>query len=179
MQTSPITIFLIGNKSDLPEEVNLNEAETWINQREQTGATKVEHVRISAKANSMIEGLFDKVFAKSNLPIELGPKRHRRVTVKEYSLAVSHLDKSSRLDEHGNCDTNKEKLQSMTNAIAFHCPSERRPSIETEVLLAISKVRTVVVDSDVTTHDVAKVPSTRNGSKVKKQLCKLTGLVLH
>lgn len=194
---------MIGNKCDLSgEEVGLTEAETWLNQREHVGQTKVEHVRISAKNNYMIQGLFDEVFNKSNLPIELGPNRHRRVTATDYSLAVSHLDNLSRIDAHekdkpgkvvanaqtsnglngernrtGTYHSKKEELNSTMNAIALLCPSERRPSIDTEVLLAISKVRSVVCEPDVTPLDSIKVPS--SSSKVKKQLCKLTGLVLH
>eukprot|EP00062_Callorhinchus_milii_P026880 gi/632989521/ref/XP_007883693.1/ PREDICTED: GTP-binding protein Rhes-like isoform X2 [Callorhinchus milii] len=123
-----VPIMLVGNKADRGEPLRAvrgEEAEQLI-----AGDQNSSYFEISAKRNTNLEGMFRALLSMSQLPHEMSPALHRKVSV-QYSEAFHRKCSRSRSRSRGD----KDKV-----ALGMVSPFARRPSVNTDLMYLKAKV---------------------------------------
>ena len=163
--TAPVIIA--GNKSDLDSkrQVSHDEVYDWLMESRSTFSnTRVAHIEVSAKDLVSVQKLFEMVFSTAQLPLEMSPSLHRKVSTNTFMKNTSKLTQH-RHREHGNPNffnrwmssydsgsdssstpdspknTIIEEQAECNDAIAVICPNQRRPSTATELSLVMNKAK--------------------------------------
>ena len=156
-----VPVIIAGNKSDLEEErqVDFNEVSNWMeDSKKDFSQTRLFHIEVSAKDLSSVQRLFEMVFSKANLPLEMSPTMHRKVSTNTFLVNTSKAQQQ-RLQEHNASKFfhRKKTLHGSPNSNSLHskviheetadgafatvCSNQRRPSASAEMLLVMNKTK--------------------------------------
>ena len=165
-----VPVIIAGNKSDLEDErqVQLEKVTDWVrDSATEFSHTRLVHIEVSAKDLFSVQRLFEIVFSTAQLPVEMSPTMHRKVSENTFLTDTSKVqqlhkhdrhspkflhrwkshqdsDKSSNTDSfHNSVPQSDPSTESATSSEAFAavCEDLRRPSATTEMLTAMKKAK--------------------------------------
>lgn len=162
-----VPVVLAGNKSDLDSErqVSHDEVYDWLMEsRARFSKTRVAHIEVSAKDLSSVQRLFEMVFSSAQLPVEMSPSMHRKVSTNTFIKNTSKLNQLRHREHHSPKFFNRwvssydfgsdhssttdslnndiiEEQDECDDAFAVTCSYQRRPSTASEVSSVMNKAK--------------------------------------
>ncbi|OWR52675.1 putative dexras1 [Danaus plexippus plexippus] len=132
-QTPRVPMAIAGNKCD--RELKTVQAEEAVSYCA-TQDTSCVFVETSAKKNFHVDDLFYELFVVANLPLEMAPNHHKRVST-AFGSPCTLPPTSSQSSRSKKCTLSiKRRLSDACGVVA---PNVRRPSIRTDLMIMRTK----------------------------------------